>query len=228
MRRADRLFQIVQCLRKGRLMTAADLARRLEVSERTIYRDMRDLIGSGVPVEGEAGVGYLLRDGYDLPPLMFTQDEVEALVVGARLARAWTGGALADAAARALDKVEAVVPEVRRRELADSRLFVPDFNFPALVRERMDTLRTAINSRRVVLFDYRREDGAQSARSVQPLGLFFWGRVWTLGGWCELREDFRSFRLDRMDALHPLERGFDEAPGRSLSDYIALWRDCER
>ena len=88
MRRADRLFQIVQHLRKGRLVTAAELARCLEVSERTVYRDMRDLAASGVPVEGEAGVGYLLRDGYDLPPLMFTRDEVEALVVGARLARA--------------------------------------------------------------------------------------------------------------------------------------------
>lgn len=227
MRRADRLFQIVQCLRKGRLVTAAELARRLEVSERTVYRDMRDLIGSGVPVEGEAGVGYLLRDGYDLPPLMFTRDEVEALVVGARLARAWTGGELADAAARALEKVEAVVPEARRRELADSRLFVPDFSFPVALRGRMDTLRAAINARRVVLFDYRREDGIHSARSVQPLGLFFWGRVWTLGGWCELRQDFRSFRLDRMDSLHALERGFEEVPGHSLSDYIALWRGCD-
>lgn len=227
MRRADRLFQIIQTLRKGRLVTAAELARRLEVSERTIYRDMRDLASSGVPVEGEAGVGYLLREGYDLPPLMFTQDEVEALVVGARLARAWAGGDLAAAAARVLEKVEAIIPEPRRRELADSRLFVPNFGFPAVLGERMDALRTAINGRRVVLFDYRREDGTHSARAVQPLGLFFWGKLWTLAGWCELRQDFRSFRLDRMDALHPLERGFAETPGRSLSDYMARWRKGE-
>lgn len=224
MRRADRLFQIVQHLRKGRLVTAAELARCLEVSERTVYRDMRDLASSGVPVEGEAGVGYLLRDGYDLPPLMFTQDEVEALVVGARLARAWVGGALADAAARALDKVEAVVPEARRRELADSRVFVPDFSFPAALRDRMDVLRCAINARRVVMFDYRRQDGTHSARAVQPLGLFFWGRVWTLGAWCELRGEFRSFRIDRMETLLPLERRFDEISGRGLDDYLALWR----
>ncbi|PWC34121.1 YafY family protein [Azospirillum sp. TSO35-2] len=225
MRRADRLFQIVQQLRKGRLVTAAELARCLEVSERTVYRDMRDLASSGVPVEGEAGVGYLLRDGYDLPPLMFTRDEVEALVVGARLARAWVGGGLADAAARALEKVEAVVPEARRRELADSRVFVPDFSFPAALRERMDVLRCAINARRVVLFDYRREDGTHSARAAQPLGLFFWGRVWTLGAWCELREEFRSFRIDRMETLLALDRRFDEIPGRGLEDYLARWRD---
>ncbi|MFD1625937.1 helix-turn-helix transcriptional regulator [Azospirillum griseum] len=220
MRRADRLFDIVQLLRKGRLITASELARRLEVSERTIYRDIRDLAASGVPVEGEAGVGYLLRDGYDLPPLMFTRDEVEALVVGARLARAWTGGALAAAAARVLDKVEAVVPETRRRELADSRLFAPDF-FPPALRERMDLLRAAINDRRVLLFDYRREDGAASARAVHPLGLFFWGRTWTLAAWCELRQEFRNFRIDRMDAVQTLERGFEDAPGRRLADFLA-------
>ncbi|MEE9428087.1 MAG: HTH domain-containing protein, partial [Paracoccaceae bacterium] len=91
MRRADRLFQIVQYLRGGRLLTAATLAERLEVSERTIYRDIADLIGSGVPIEGEAGVGYLMRSGYDLPPLMFNRDEIVALVAGARMLRAWGG-----------------------------------------------------------------------------------------------------------------------------------------
>ena len=224
MRRADRLFQIVQVLRKGRLVTAAGLARRLEVSERTVYRDMRDLAASGVPIEGEAGVGYILRQGFDLPPLMFTRDEIEALVVGARLAQAWTGAGLAGAAARALEKIEAVVPEARRRELADSRLFAPDFGIPPAMRERMDTLRAAINARRVIAFDYAREDGALSVRSVRPLGLFFWGRVWTLGAWCELRDDFRNFRLDRMERLHSLERGFDEVPGQSLDDLIARCR----
>ena len=102
MRRADRLFQIVQYLRGGRLVTAEQLAERLEVSRRTIYRDVADLIGSGVPIEGEAGVGYVMRAGYDLPPLMFTNDEVAALVAGARLVRAWGGTAMAEAAQEAL------------------------------------------------------------------------------------------------------------------------------
>lgn len=221
MRRADRLFQIVQILRKGRLVTAAELARRLEVSERTIYRDLRDLASTGVPVEGEAGVGYILREGYDLPPLMFSRDEVEALVVGARLVRAWAGGALADAAGRVLEKVEAVVPEPRRRELEDARLYAPGHGASPELSARMDVVREAINARRVIAFDYRREDGAPSVRSVHPLGLFFWGRVWTLAGWCELRGDFRNFRLDRMTEVRALERGFAEEPGRSLADFIA-------
>lgn len=223
MRRADRLFDIVQVLRKGRLVTAAALARRLEVSERTIYRDLRDLAASGVPVEGEAGVGYILREGYDLPPLMFTQDEIEALVVGARLVRAWSGGGLAGAAAHALEKIEAVVPEARRRELADIRVYAPDDGVSAEVRAHIDTLRAAANARRVVAFDYAREDGTPSVRSVRPLGLFFWGRVWTLGAWCELRGAFRTFRVDRMADVRPLDRTFTEEPGRSLADLFALY-----
>ncbi|HYH18216.1 MAG TPA: YafY family protein [Azospirillum sp.] len=223
MRRADRLFDIVQVLRKGRLVTAAALARRLEVSERTIYRDLRDLAASGVPVEGEAGVGYILREGYDLPPLMFTREEVEALVVGARLVRAWSGGALGGAAANALEKIEAVVPEARRRELADIRVYAPDYGVTAEVRAAIDALRAAANARRVVVFDYAREDGTPSVRSVRPLGLFFWGRVWTLGAWCELREAFRNFRVDRMAEIRLLDRTFTEEPGRSLADLFALY-----
>ena len=152
---------------------------------------------------------------------MFTRDEVEALVAGARMAQAWGGGALAGAAARALEKIEAVVPEERRRELADSRLFAPGFGVPAALRTRMDTVHAAINGRRVLAFGYEREDGTASARSVLPLGLFFWGRQWTLAAWCELREGFRNFRIDRMSDPLILERGFDEAPGRSLADFLA-------
>ncbi|MGQ9365517.1 helix-turn-helix transcriptional regulator [Azospirillum sp. ST 5-10] len=224
MRRADRLFQIVQILRKGRLVTAATLARGLEVSERTIYRDLRDLAASGVPVEGEAGVGYILREGYDLPPLMFTHDEIEALVVGARLVGAWAGGALADAAAQALEKIEAAVPDRRRGDLTASRLFAPDFAIPRELGERLDTVRRAINARRAIAFAYTREDGGTATRSVRPLGLFFWGKVWTLAGWCELRDDFRTFRIDRMAGLLVLDRGFAETPGQGLEDYIARCR----
>mgnify|MGYP001810241011 CR=1 FL=1 len=118
MRRADRLFRIIEHLRGGRLVTARDLARRLEVSERTVYRDMRDLMASGVPIDGEAGVGYVLRPGHDLPPVMFERDELEALSVGVRLLRAWGGAELADAADRALAKVEAVLPDDARRNRA--------------------------------------------------------------------------------------------------------------
>lgn len=224
MRRADRLFQIVQALRGGRLVTARDLARRLEVSERTIYRDMRELIGSGVPVEGEAGIGYVMKGGYDIPPLMFSSDEVEALVVGARMVQAWASSALADAATEALAKIEAVMPASRRDEITRSRVFAPDFFIPMDLRLRLDVVRQAIGERRMIRFAYTREDGEISTRSLRPLGLHFWGKVWTLAGWCELRDDFRSFRLDRMTDTAIEDRIFRDEKGKSLADFMARVR----
>ena len=202
MRRADRLFQIVQYLRGGRLTTAALLAEKLEVSERTIYRDIADLIGSGVPVEGEAGVGYVMRAGYDLPPLMFTQDEITALVAGARLIRAWGGLQMAAAAEEALVKINAVLPEPAR-DRAD-RVQVHAMHFGTMadeVRATLDRVEAAINARRWLDVIYEDEDGKQSQRRLRPLGLYFWGKVWTLVAWCELREDFRNFRVDRFAEL---------------------------
>lgn len=220
MRRADRLFQIVQILRRGRVETAASLAARLEVSERTVYRDMRDLMASGAPIDGEAGVGYILRKSYDLPPLTFTAEELEALTVAGRMLSAVSGKTLSGAVASALSKIETALPEERRRELSDSRVFVPDFTFDPETGRRLDLLRTALNSRRVVSFAYVRADGAASRRAAWPLGLFFWGVKWTLGAWCELRAELRTFRVDRMDDLTLAERCFDETPGRRVADYL--------
>ncbi|WP_136636334.1 helix-turn-helix transcriptional regulator [Pseudooceanicola onchidii] len=199
MRRADRLFQIVQYLRGGRLTTAAQLAEKLEVSERTIYRDIADLIGSGVPVEGEAGVGYVMRAGYDLPPLMFTQEEIVALVAGARLIRAWGGMEMASAAEEALVKINAVLPDAARAQ--SDRVQIHAMHFGEMseeVRKRLDRIEAAINGRVTLQVAYAAEDGSRSRRDLRPLGLFFWGKVWTLVAWCELRGDFRNFRVDRM------------------------------
>lgn len=220
MRRADRLFQIVQALRGGRLVTARDLAERLEVSERTIYRDMAELMASGVPVSGEAGIGYVLRGGYDIPPLMFSQDEIEALVMGARMVQAWAGSALADAATEALAKIEAVVPEGLRDGMARTRLYAPGFAVPAPLRLVLDQIRQAIGERRVLSFAYTTEDGTASTRCCRPLGLYFWGKVWTLVSWCELRDDFRTFRADRIAELRLTDRTFREEKGRALADYL--------
>jgi predicted DNA-binding transcriptional regulator YafY len=225
MRRADRLFRIIEHLRGGRLVTARDLAGRLEVSERTVYRDMRDLMASGVPIDGEAGVGYVLRPGHDLPPVMFERDELEALAVGARLLRAWAGSELADAAERAVAKIEAVLPDDgRRKALTGSRLFAPAFHTQPEVTRRIDLLRQAINDRRTIAFSYVRADQSASSRQIRPLGLFFWGKVWTLAGWCELRDDFRNFRVDRIAALEIRSTTWREEPGKSLADFL---RRCE-
>jgi predicted DNA-binding transcriptional regulator YafY len=221
MRRADRLFQIVQQLRGRRLTTARHLAGRLQVSERTVYRDVRDLQLSGVPIEGEAGVGYVLRKGFDIPPLMFDRDELEALIVGARMVQAWGGATLSDAVTQALTKIEAVLPPDRKRDIARSRLFALQFHIPANLAATVDRMREAINGRHVLRFDYVRQDGESSTRDVRPLALYFWGPVWTLAAWCELRNDFRNFRVDRISNPAILDRTFVEEAGKTLEDFVS-------
>ena len=221
MRRADRLFRLVQLLRGGRLMTARTLGERLEVSERTVYRDVRDLLLSGVPIEGEAGVGNVLRAGFDLPPLMFDAAEIEAVVLGTRMARAWGGTRLATAAEEALRKIEAVLPAALRARVDNTRLFAPGRRTADAQRADLDSLHAAIDAGVRVGFAYTDENGAQTERVVRPLGLFFWGGVWTLAAWCELREDFRAFRVDRMVGIATGER-FPREAGRGLADYLAV------
>ena len=226
MRRADRLFQIIQSLRNRRTVTTARrLADELEVSERTIYRDIQDLMSSGIPIEGEAGVGYILRRGFDLPPLMFTREEIEALVAGARWVQSWTDPALARAAAQALGKIETVAPPNLRDKIANTQLFMPDFHIAPNIAAALAPLRSAIDTQQKVRIAYTREDGAASERVVHPLACFFWGTAWTLAAWCELRADFRSFRLDRIHALSVLPDTFPQTPGRALRDY--LLRVCD-
>jgi len=220
MRRADRLFRIVRILRGGRLQTARMLAEKLEVSERTIYRDVSDLQTSGMPIEGEAGVGYTLRRDLDLPPLMFTRDELTALVLGARLVRAWGGAASTVAADQALQRIEGVLPADLRERLDAILMYAPGFKMPQLLRERLDVLHVACIDRRVLSFAYRREDGESSVREVRPLALYFWGGVWTLAAWCELRKDFRTFRIDRMQDVRVLGREFVQKKGQRLEDYL--------
>jgi predicted DNA-binding transcriptional regulator YafY len=221
MRRADRLFQIVQHLRGGRLVTARQLADWLEVSERTIYRDIADLQASGVPVEGEAGVGYVLQKGFDLPPLMFTRDEIVALVAGARLIRAWGGAAMARGAEEALIKIESVLPEAERARAADVQvhsLAPPEMTDE--LRQRIDLLEAAVERRAMLLVDYSDAEGAPNRRCLRPLGLWFWGKVWTLVAWCELRDDFRMFRLDRIGTLEDTGETFRPNRSKSLAAFL--------
>lgn len=216
MRRADRLFRLVELLRSRRFATGAWLADQLEISLRTLYRDIRDLCASGMPIEGEAGVGYRLRYRLDVPPLLFDAQEL-ALLVGSRMVQAWGDTEMAVAAGAALAKIHNALPEPLRREARIARLYVPPKPArPAWLQE----LRSAIRSRNIVSMDYRREDGTRSQRQVWPLGLFFWGNAWTLVGWCTMRNDFRHFRIDRIqqlqrsNAVYPVERG------RRLDDYF--------
>ncbi|MCU7876970.1 MAG: YafY family transcriptional regulator [Candidatus Thiodiazotropha sp. (ex Lucinoma borealis)] len=220
MRRADRLFRITQELETERYLTAQTLAQRLEVSQRTIYRDIDDLSASGVPIEAMAGAGYRLCRGFRLPPLMFDDEELTALLFGMRMVQGWSDRELAAAASRALRKVEAVLPERLRPVLDREALMVPDYHVPDEVREHVASLRKAITEQRKVRIAYRRVDGVSSERVLWPLGLFYWGQKWTLGAWCELRGAFRHFRLDRIESLVMTGSRYESTAGRTLHDFL--------
>lgn len=230
MRRADRLFQIVQYLRGGRLLTAKRLSERLEVSERTIYRDISDLIGTGVPIDGEAGVGYIMRSGFDLPPLMFTRSEIVALVGGARMMQEWGGAAMALAAEEALVKINSVLPDDLQGQAEGVSIHAVNAGaITSEVKELIDRLEKEIDDRRRLKIKYTDLRDQVSERTINPLGLWFWGRVWTLVAWCELRDDFRVFRLDRIGDVEVLDQ-FRPERGKSLATFyareVAKHSDC--
>jgi predicted DNA-binding transcriptional regulator YafY len=227
MRRADRLFQIAQYLRGRRLTTAQQLAEWLSVSERTIYRDIRDLSLSGVPVEGEAGVGYRVKAGYDLQPLMFSPDEIDALVIGMRMVQAWGGPQLAASAVAALAKVTLALPREKRDFVEATALFAPSFHIDPLHGERLEYIRQAIGKRRTLLLEYADADARISQRVVWPLALAFFGGTWLLAAWCELRADFRSFRLDRVRSLQAGDV-YPDTPGRRIADFVRNVQQAKR
>jgi predicted DNA-binding transcriptional regulator YafY len=222
MRRADRLFHIIQLIRGRRLSTAAYLAERLEVSERTIYRDVADLQLQGVPIEGAAGVGYRLGAGFDLPPMMFTHDEAKALVASVRMAQVWLDPVLAQGAQDALGKILSVLPVDARVAAEALAVYAPPVGLPEAAQRTLQTLREAVHERRKVFINYLDLADKRSERTLRPLGCFYWGKVWTLAAWCEQRNDFRSFRVDRVTYVRRLEERFRDEPGRTLADLARL------
>ncbi|MGE0460583.1 MAG: helix-turn-helix transcriptional regulator [Vicinamibacterales bacterium] len=222
MRRADRLFQIVQLLRRRRTaVTAARLAERLGVSERTVYRDIQDLVLAGTPIDGEAGVGYRLRPEYDLPPLMFSRDEIHALVIGVRIASQVGDPQLARASESILAKVAAILPPDLAPVLSEAHFYVPPVS-RLRPTETLLVIRAALTDKRRLALTYVDEQGRDSRRVVRPLAVFFWGHAWTLAAWCEVRNDFRDFRLDRITSAEP-GTAFPDEPGRTLRDLLARY-----
>jgi predicted DNA-binding transcriptional regulator YafY len=221
MRRTDRLFELIQILRDGRLHTARDMAERMEVSTRTLWRDMATLIASGLPVEGERGVGYILREPITMPPLTLTPDELQALTLGLQLVSRGADPSLTRAAESLLGKVSAVMPARLLDGVGQETWVFPGDEALAAARH-LPTLRRAIRLHERVVIDYVDGSGTTSDRPVRPLLLEFWGRVWTLAAWCETRCDFRSFRVDRIEQLHPTGEPFPDAPGTTLADWQRL------
>jgi predicted DNA-binding transcriptional regulator YafY len=202
MSRSERLLDLLQILRRHRRpVRGSALADELGVSLRTLYRDIRSLIASGAPIDGAAGVGYVLRAGYTLPPLMFSAEEVEAVVLGSRLVAQTADAPLARAARDALAKIAAVLPDERRDEVTGAGLL--SGRRPLLAPDGVDlaVLRRAIRAERKLWIHYRDEAGRLTERRVWPIALTFFERVRLLAAWCELRQDFRHFRTDRIARL---------------------------
>ena len=224
MRRADRLFQLMLLLQEGKVRTARYLGEKLEVSDRTIYRDIGDLIGSGIPIDGEAGVGYLLRDEYRLPPLMFTSDELKALALGAMMVKAWSDRELGSVTATAIRKIESILPEKLRKEIQLQEIVVPGFQLDDSTSDNLSAIRKAIDEKKALTVNYKSLKGDTTERSIWPFLLYFWGNKWTIGAWCELRQAFRSFRVDLMQSA-TVGEVFPDEPERSLQAYVDYQRE---
>lgn len=216
MRRTDRLFEIIQIVRDGRLHLARDIADALEVSVRTIYRDMDTLIASGIPVEGERGVGYLLRERIFLPPLSLTLPELEALHLGMAIVAKAADKELQTASHSLLAKLSQVTPDLPHQW----NFGVYPSSQTELGFRHMPMIRASIRENKKLSITYVSLADEQSSRTVRPLQIEYWGQVWTLAAWCEQRNGFRVFRIDRIEACHAAGQHFTDEPGTTLSDYL--------
>lgn len=202
MQRTDRLFELIQLLRRqSQPVASAYLAKQLEVSQRTIYRDIVTLQSMRVPIEGEVGVGYVMAEDYDLPPLNFDRDEIEAIVVGLSLLSRTGDKTLERAAKRVLSKVDAA-------KLPAGTLSVSNWGIEGLDPAIIGSLRTAVAEERKVHIKYTDLSEAFTSRVVLPLAITYYVRVAVLAAWCELRSDFRHFRIDRIVDCDPMEDTF--------------------
>ncbi|GHF89235.1 helix-turn-helix transcriptional regulator [Thalassotalea marina] len=222
MRKAERLFQLVTLLRGRRLaITAKQLSETLEVSERTIYRDIQALMLSGVPIEGEAGIGYRLDRHFELPPLMFTSEELLALILGSKMVKTWGDSVAARGAVSALDKITAILPERLKQQDQSELLLVPEFLQNKNLAQLASDLRAAVESCLTINIEYQDEQKRFSSRNIEPLGLVYWGGKWTLIAFCLLRQDYREFRIDRIVSLTCLDIQFEKLETKSLKHYLS-------
>jgi len=221
MKKAERLFQLVMLLRSRRTaMTADAIAETMHVSVRTVYRDVQALSLSGVPIEGEAGVGYMIRPANHLPPLIFTADELQALLVGNRMVQAFTDKDLARGARSAELKIRAILTEPLQRHAEQQPYRIPILESDNGLREIHGKLRRACERRQKVRAVYLDEKQEKSERIIWPLGMIGWTGKWTLLAWCELRHAYRSFRFDRFETLELLEENFRTTNDISIAHYL--------
>lgn len=223
MRKAERLFQLITLLRGRRLaVTAKQLAEILEVSQRTVYRDIQALMVSGVPIEGEAGIGYLLHRDFNLPPLMFSSEELLALLVGSKMVQTWGDKAMATSATSAMEKITAVLPDNLKRTQEQSPVVIPTYFKNNHHAEVAALIRKAITAQQCIQFNYSDENASKTSRKIEPLGVVFWGNKWTIIGFCKLRNAYREFRLDRMTQCSITDEIFTSNDTKNLTHYLSL------
>jgi predicted DNA-binding transcriptional regulator YafY len=219
MRRAERLFRLVRELRSRGVSRAEDLAAYFEISMRTVYRDIAHLQASGLPIDGEAGVGYILRPGFDLPAMTFTFEQLDALAIGLSFVEVAGDTSLSHAAQEVRAKLQAALPEPEKRKLEDAPLFASRRQGRAT--PMLKTVRRAIRETEVLRLRYRDGEGNQTERRVRPLGIWAFTDGWLFVGWCERRGDFRAFRLDRISAIQATGEHFIDEPDKSLPTYLS-------
>ena len=224
MARSQRLLELIQVLRRHRQPVSGQaLADELSVSLRTVYRDIQTLIGQGATIDGEAGLGFVLRPGFVLPPLMFSDEELEALVLGLRWVAQRTDASFEHAAMNALAKIAAVLPDDLRNNVEGIGLIaVPSRDTDA--RQDLAPIRAAIRSEQMVVLDYADVKGEHTRRTIWPIALAFFENSRVLAAWCELRQDFRHFRIDRIIALHETGQRYPQRR-RVL---MKQWREIEK
>ncbi len=227
MRRADRLLKIVHFLRRRRrAVTAKRIAEEFDICTRTVYRDIQDLMDSGVPITGEAGVGYVIDRQYYLPPVTFDADELEAIGLGISMVRQWTDDNFSAKANSALEKIHAILPTNLQGEMQQ----ITTYSMPTRVTlpwtVSFSGLRECIRTRRKIYIEYSDEGKRVTSRMLRPLALIFFSPVWLLVSWCEMREDFRNFRLDRIHVLEYCDETFEDEEGKNLTAYMAKESDC--
>jgi predicted DNA-binding transcriptional regulator YafY len=225
MRKIDRLFEIIQLMRGQRLRTAGFISEKLGVSVRTVYRDIHGLIASGVPIEGERGIGYVIRQSIELPPLHFTPLELQAIQLGISMVKAVADNDVAAAAEEVSLKIQDALPtKVRGKTYAQIAHIY--FKSDAKTRDVLGKLRGALDEKNKVVINYTNEVKKKSCRTIRPLGLEYWGKVWTLTAWCELLDDFRAFRIDRIKSWEITGEVFKDESGKTYRDYLANFSEC--
>lgn len=220
MRRAERLFRLVRELRSRQVSRAEDLAATFEISVRTVYRDIAHLQASGLPIEGEAGVGYMLRPGFDLPAMTFTFEQIDALAVGLSFVEAAGDVSLSLAAKEVRAKLQAALPQPDQRKLEQAPFFASRRDGPA--DAKLQTIREAIRGSRVLRLSYADAYGAITDRLVHPLAIWAFTDGWLFAAWCELRSDFRAFRLDRISMIELTGDHFADEPDKDLRAYLSF------